>query len=86
VQQDDHSAHAAVTHQRVAPQAEDRDRLEDGQLAQEQREIVTVGRNVCGVGPTAGTPGRVRRQRGIEREHPAQTGELAWLDHVHDGL
>jgi hypothetical protein len=58
---------------------EDRDRSE-GQLAQKQRKVVTVGCNVRCVGSAAGTPGR-----GALSAATRQTGEVAWFGHAQRG-
>src|SRR5205823_10296937 len=76
VQDDNGAAHAAVANERVASEAERRERLAGRELAQERGEIIAIRGHVYGVAATTGTPGRVLRERLLLCKHAAQAAEL----------
>jgi hypothetical protein len=83
VHQDRGAAPAAVAHQQVRPESDEKERLLRRQLPQESREVVEVRGPVEALRRAAGAPRHVAPHRLVAPEFAAQVLEGRRLGHVH---
>src|SRR5260221_6147086 len=83
VHQHHRAAEAAVAHQQVRAEADEKQNLPLPLAAEEDGQILRIGRRVEAVRAAPGAPADVPRHRLVVPQPAPQLAELDWVSHVH---